>query len=82
MELAPVGIRAKALCSGMVGTTMRFDHLMANQPQGAFKERMGELTPLGLPQTDADMGQAAVYLATAPNASGIALNAAGGFEMH
>jgi len=28
------------------------------------------------------MGQAAVYLATAPNVTGISLNVAGGFEMN
>jgi hypothetical protein len=28
------------------------------------------------------MGQAAVYLASADNVTGVALNVAGGFEMH
>ena len=81
LELAPDGIRVNALCPGMVGTAMWFDHLMANQPPDVFTERMAELIPLGRPQTEADMGQAAVYLASAPNVSGIALNVAGGFEM-
>lgn len=81
LELAPDGIRVNALCPGMVGTAMWFDHLMANQPPDEFKERMAEIIPLGRPQTEADMGQAAVYLATAPNVTGIALNVAGGFEM-
>ena len=81
LELAPQGIRVNALCPGMVGTAMWFDHLMANQPPDVFAERMRELIPLGRPQTAADMGAAAVYLAAAPNVTGIALNVAGGFEM-
>jgi len=40
------------------------------------------MIPLGRPQTATDMGQAAVYLATAPNVTGISLNVAGGFEMN
>ena len=82
LELAADGIRVNALCPGMVGTAMWFDHLMANQPPDAFAERMAELIPLGRPQTEADMGAAAVYLASAPNVTGIALNVAGGFDMH
>ena len=81
-ELAPDGIRVNALCPGMVGTAMWHDHLMANQGEAAFRERTSEIMPLGRPQTVEDMGQAAVYLATAPNVSGIALNVAGGYEMH
>ena len=82
LELAPDGIRVNALCPGMVGTAMWFDHLMANQAEDEFNTRMGELIPLGRPQTADDMGQAAVFLAGAPNVSGIALNVAGAFEMH
>lgn len=82
LELAADGIRVNALCPGMVATAMWQDHLMANQGTAAFDERMAEMIPLGRPQTPADMGEAAVFLATAPNVSGIALNVAGGFEMH
>ena len=81
LELAPDGIRVNALCPGMVGTAMWFDHLLANEGEDVFEERMQALIPLGRPQTTEDMGQAAVYLATAPNVSGVALNVAGGFEM-
>ena len=81
LEFAPDGIRVNALCPGMVGTAMWHDHLMPNQGEPAFEERMREIIPLGRPQTVEDMGQAAVYLATAPNVSGIALNVAGAFEM-
>ena len=81
LELARDGIRVNALCPGMVGTAMWSDHLMANEGTEAFEQRMQDLIPLGRPQTVEDMGQAAVFLATAPNVSGIALNVAGGFEM-
>ena len=82
LELAGDGIRVNALCPGMVNTAMWHDHLMANQGDAVFQERMRDLIPLGRPQTAEDMGQAAVFLATAPNVSGIALNVAGAFEMH
>ena len=81
-ELAPDGIRVNALCPGMVGTAMWHDHLMANQGDPAFQKRTSDIMPLGRPQTVEDMGQAAVYLASAPNVTGIALNVAGGYEMH
>lgn len=81
-ELAPDGIRVNALCPGMVGTAMWHDHLMANQGDPAFQKRTSDIMPLGRAQTVEDMGQAAVYLASAPNVTGIALNVAGGYEMH
>lgn len=79
-EFAPDGIRVNALCPGIVGTAMWLDHLMAGQGQGAFETEMEKRIPLGRPQTTADMGQGAVYLATAPNVTGIALSVAGGME--
>ena len=82
LELAGDGIRVNAICPGMVGTAMWLDHLMANQGEAAFEERMHDVIPLGRPQTAEDMGRAAVYLATAPNVSGVALNVAGAYEMH
>lgn len=82
LELAGDGIRVNALCPGMVNTAMWHNHLMANRGAAEFEQRMRDLIPLGRPQTEADMGQAAVYLATAPNVSGVALNVAGGYEMH
>ena len=81
-EFAPLGIRVNAICPGVVGTAMWLDHLMANQSAAAFDDRMADMMPLGRPQTADDMGQAAVYLATAPNVTGVSLNVAGGFEMH
>ena len=80
-ELAGDGIRVNALCPGIVGTAMWLDHLMANQGEDAFEARMEKMIPLGRPQTADDMGAAAVYLATAPNVTGVALTVAGGLEM-
>ena len=80
-EFASDGIRVNALCPGIVGTAMWLDHLMANEGEDAFQERMKDLIPLGRPQTEDDMAQAAVYLASAPNVTGIAHTVAGGLEM-
>ena len=82
LELAADGIRVNALCPGMVGTAMWHDHLMANRGDAEFHDRMRQLIPLGRAQTVEDMGEAAVYLASARNVSGVALNVAGAFEMH
>ena len=82
LEFANEGIRVNALCPGMVGTAMWQDHLMANRGNEAFEQRMADIIPLGRPQTTTDMGEAAVFLASAKNISGIALNVAGGYEMH
>lgn len=87
-ELAPDGIRVNAICPGMVGTAMWLEHLLPPN-RGAnvsadqqFEDMMKETIPMGRPQTAEDMGAAAVYLASAPNVTGVALNVAGGFEMH
>lgn len=87
-ELAPVGIRVNAICPGMVGTAMWLDHLLpgnglnSEQKDADFNARMERTIPLGRPQTVADMGHAVVYLASAPNVTGIALTVAGGYEMN
>ncbi len=86
-ELAPDNIRVNAICPGMVGTAMWLEHLLPSnatstaQKEEEFSARMTETIPLGRPQTPADMGEAVLYLATAPNVSGVALSVAGGFEM-
>ena len=82
LELAEDGIRVNAICPGMVGTAMWHNHLMPNRTDSDFENRMSEIIPLGRSQTVEDMGEAAVYLATAKNVSGIALNVAGAYEMH
>ncbi|NKC12645.1 MAG: SDR family NAD(P)-dependent oxidoreductase [Gammaproteobacteria bacterium] len=88
LEFAPLNIRVNALCPGIVGTAMWLDHLMADETadraelEQRFEEVMHERIALGRPQTVEDMGEAALYLATAPNVTGIALNVAGGLEMN
>ena len=87
-ELARDGIRVNALCPGMVGTAMWTEHLMsadtadAADPQQRFEKAMASMIPLGRPQTVEDMGQAAVYLASAANVTGVSLTVAGGYEMN
>lgn len=82
LEFAAAGIRVNALCPGIVGTAMWMDHLMANQGEAAFEDRMQQHIPMGRPQTEQDMGEAAVYLASARNITGISLAVAGGLEMN
>jgi len=87
-ELAADNIRVNAICPGMVGTAMWLEHLLPSNPGSNsnkdqdFETMMAQTIPLGRPQTTDDMGQAAVYLASASNVTGVALNVAGGFEMH
>ncbi len=88
-ELAADNIRVNAICPGMVGTAMWLEHLLPQRTGGnnessedQFEAMMRDTIPLGRPQSPADMGAAAVYLASAPNVTGVALNVAGGFEMH
>jgi meso-butanediol dehydrogenase/(S,S)-butanediol dehydrogenase/diacetyl reductase len=75
-ELGPAGVRVNAICPGLLGTAM-WDYLGGE----AMEQMVATRTPLQREQTPADIGQAAVYLATAPNVSGIALNVAGGLEV-
>jgi meso-butanediol dehydrogenase/(S,S)-butanediol dehydrogenase/diacetyl reductase len=87
-ELAPEGIRVNAICPGVVGTAMWLEHLMPSnttdeaEKNKNFEEAMATEIPLGRPQNVEDMGEAAVYLATAKNVTGVALSIAGGYEMN
>jgi meso-butanediol dehydrogenase/(S,S)-butanediol dehydrogenase/diacetyl reductase len=87
-ELAPEGIRVNAICPGMVGTAMWLDHLLPSNAvehshkKEEFEKMMQERIPLGRAQTTQDMGEAALYLATAKNVTGISLSVSGGFEMN
>ncbi len=87
-ELAPDGIRVNAICPGMVGTAMWLEHLLPTnatdhtQKTQEFEEMMQERIPLGRPQTSEDMGQAALYLASANNVTGVSLSVSGGFEVN
>ena len=87
LELAPFNITVNAICPGIVGTAMWLEHLIPsnstdqNEKNENFEKAVIKRIPLGRPQTTEDMGQAALYLATARNVSGIALTVAGGMTM-
>lgn len=86
-EFAPQRVTVNAICPGMVGTAMWLDHLLptnATEEESKnqeFEAMMRQQIPMGRPQSPEDMGEAAIYLASAPNVTGIALNVAGGVEM-
>jgi meso-butanediol dehydrogenase/(S,S)-butanediol dehydrogenase/diacetyl reductase len=48
----------------------------------AWQRLIREKIPLGRPQTPENIGQLAVYLATAENVTGQAINVDGGIELH
>jgi len=87
-ELAGDGIRVNAICPGMVGTAMWLEHLLpTNRADDAgksadFERAMRSTIPLGRPQTPADMGQAALFLASAANVTGVSLSVSNDFEMN
>ena len=86
-ELAPVNVRVNAICPGLLRTQM-WEYLAetlrtADETREQSWERyVRQLIPLARPQTPEDIGRAAVYLATAPNVTGQALNVDGGIELH
>jgi meso-butanediol dehydrogenase / (S,S)-butanediol dehydrogenase / diacetyl reductase len=86
-ELAPHGIRANAICPGILRTQM-WEYLAEKLAMpGEGKEQAWEryvkgLIPLGRPQTPDDIGELAVYLAGAENVTGQAINVDGGIELH
>jgi meso-butanediol dehydrogenase/(S,S)-butanediol dehydrogenase/diacetyl reductase len=88
-ELGPRQIRVNAVCPGLLRTTMWTDGVaparaaaMGVAPGEAFDAFVRQTTPLGREQTPEDIGEAVVYLCRARNVTGIALNVAGGVEMH
>jgi meso-butanediol dehydrogenase/(S,S)-butanediol dehydrogenase/diacetyl reductase len=88
-ELATDGIRVNAVCPGFLATAMWLDHLLPvseteeseQERADRFEKMMTRMVPLGRPQTPEDIGQAVLYLATAPNVTGVALPVAGGSVM-
>jgi meso-butanediol dehydrogenase/(S,S)-butanediol dehydrogenase/diacetyl reductase len=88
-ELGPANIRVNAVCPGLLRTTMWTEGVApARAPSlgvpvdQAFDAFVRQTTPLGREQTPEDIGEAVVYLCRAENVTGIALNVAGGVEMH
>lgn len=86
-ELAPANIRVNAICPGILRTQM-WEYLAETMKRGdetkedAWQRYLSSLIPLGRAQTPADIGQLAVYLATAENVTGQAMNVDGGMELH
>jgi 2-hydroxycyclohexanecarboxyl-CoA dehydrogenase len=93
-DLAPHGLRANALCPGMVSTALNrsvWRAWQARTPEAAevdhetwAVEKMRRVTPLGRWQTPADVAAAAVFLASrlAENVTGQTVNVDGGQVMH
>jgi meso-butanediol dehydrogenase/(S,S)-butanediol dehydrogenase/diacetyl reductase len=88
-ELGPANIRVNAVCPGLLRTTMWTDGVAPARASSlgvpvdqAFDTFVRQTTPLGREQTPEDIGEAVVYLCRAENVTGIALNVAGGVEMH
>lgn len=86
-EVARSNIRVNAICPGILRTQM-WEYLAETfkAPQEtkeqSWERFIGTMIPLGRGQTPEDIGQLAVYLATAPNVTGQAINVDGGMEMH
>ena len=88
-ELGPANIRVNAVCPGLLRTTMWTEGVAPARAASlgvsaaeAFDAFVRQTTPLGREQTPADIGDAVVFLCRADNVTGVALNVAGGVEMH
>jgi meso-butanediol dehydrogenase/(S,S)-butanediol dehydrogenase/diacetyl reductase len=88
-EYGPANIRVNAVCPGLLRTTMWTEGVaparapsMGVPVHEAFDTFVRQTTPLGREQTPEDIGEAVVYLCRAENVTGVALNVAGGVEMH
>ncbi|MDJ0853201.1 MAG: SDR family NAD(P)-dependent oxidoreductase [Myxococcota bacterium] len=83
-ELGGQGVRVNAVCPGILATHMWTHHLASEERGGAdaYAAAVAAVIPMGREQSAEDIAQAVLYLATAPNVTGVALNVAGGMEMH
>lgn len=83
-ELAPSGVRVNAILPGYVATDMWLRTILGGGGEAdaaavaAFEQVIADNVPLGRPQTAADLGAAAVYLATADSVTGTELVVDGG----
>jgi len=82
-ELGPRGVRVNAICPGVLATHMWTHHLASEERGGraAMDSFVQQVTPLRRDQTPQDIAGAVLYLAAAPNVTGVSLNVAGGMEM-
>jgi len=85
-ELARDNIRVNAICPGILRTQM-WEYLAekfrgGDDKEAAWQRLVKTLIPLGRAQTPDDIGALAVYLASAENVTGQAINVDGGMEMH
>src|SRR5262245_38182521 len=86
-EVAQTGVRVNAICPGILRTQMweylseRFKRAEESK-EAAWGRFVHTMIPLGRPQTPDDIGALAVYLATAQNVTGQAINVDGGMELH
>jgi meso-butanediol dehydrogenase/(S,S)-butanediol dehydrogenase/diacetyl reductase len=88
-ELGPDNIRVNAVCPGFLHTAMWSEVLdpvvapsLGVNREAAFDTYVERNTFLRRAQTPDDIGDAVVYLCRADNITGVALNVAGGAEMH
>jgi len=86
-ELARSNVRVNAICPGILRTQMweyLADTLKApgESKEDSWQRYVSERIPLARPQTPEDIGGLAVYLATAANVTGQAINLDGGMELH
>ena len=86
-EVARLNIRVNAICPGILRTQM-WEYLADTlkrpdeSKETSWQRYVQTLIPLARPQTPDDIGALAVYLATAPNVTGQAINVDGGMELH
>lgn len=88
-EVAAEGITINALCPGIIGTGMwRGEDGLAGRwkqagetEEESWARHQQTLIPQGEAQTPEDMGQAAVYLASADHVTGQAIAVDGGFSL-
>jgi len=86
-EVACHDVRVNAICPGILRTQM-WEYLAdrfrgkEESKEDSWQRCVASLIPLQRPQTPEDIGQLAVYLATATNVTGQAINVDGGMELH
>ena len=82
-EVAREGITVNCICPGIVGTqmwTLLNDAFAApdETPEQVYARSVERIIPQGVPQTEEDMAELALYLVNAPHVTGQAINLDGG----